>query len=253
MNKITPPHKPIKGELSSYASPLPHPPVSFPLNPPSHGEIGKYLRQIENLLTPFHIKKCHGPDIAPYLSQMKKLRLSTFREYPYLDESDASYEAAYEKVYGQGPHVSAVLAFDSQTQEMIGMATGNFLRDDMAEVQFPFLKSGWNINPLYYFGEIILAPQWRGQGIGSLFLKELERIAASHPSISAVTLCSVKRPPHHPARPEGYKSPHTLWRRCGFSPIPHFPAHMVWRDVGDSIPTEKPMTFWIKTLKKELL
>ena len=43
----------------------------------------------------------------------------------------------------------------------------------------PFLTADVDPGSVFYFGESVLLPSWRGQGIGVIFLKEREDFARS--------------------------------------------------------------------------
>jgi hypothetical protein len=65
---------------------------------------------------------------------------------------------------------------------------------------------------------------------------------------SIAAFCGVVRPEYHPARPAGHVPLDAFWTKRGFVPRPDLTASFAWRDVGDSMPTAKPMAFWLKEL-----
>ena len=54
------------------------------------------------------LESLHGPDIEPYLDDIARLRIRVFREWPYLYEGDAAYEADYLRTYTQASRSIAV-------------------------------------------------------------------------------------------------------------------------------------------------
>jgi GNAT superfamily N-acetyltransferase len=100
---------------------------------------------------------------------------------------------------------------------------------------------------VYYFGESVLEPAYRGRGVGSRFFDERER-RARELGFAIAAFCAVERPADHPLRPADYPSPGALWRRHGFERRPDIVGTFAWRDLGDTDDTAKPMVFWIKSL-----
>ena len=183
-----------------------------------------------------------------YMRRLAELRISVFREFPYLYEGDFDYEAAYLKRYVESPHAVCVVARDRDTGDIVGASTGNYLPDDMEEAKSVFTAAGHDIREYYYFGESILLPEWRGQGIGKRFFAEREHAARRLPQVKYLTFCGVDRSATHPVAPKDYRSPKPLWESQGFVEHPELVAHFSWKDLGATESTEKPMIFWIKQL-----
>ena len=131
---------------------------------------------------------------------------------------------------------------------VIGASTGNYLPDDVEEAQSVFRNAGHDVREYFYFGESILLPEWRGQGIGKRFFAERERAARNLLQVKYLTFCCVDRSATHPIGPESYRSPKPLWLSQGFVEHPELVARFSWRDLGATKETAKPMIFWIKSL-----
>ena len=58
------------------------------------------------------IRLLHGAAIAPYIDDLARLRLSVFREFPYLYDGTPQYEADYLSTYARSGRSLAVLAID---------------------------------------------------------------------------------------------------------------------------------------------
>lgn len=183
-----------------------------------------------------------------YLNRLAELRMTVFREFPYLYDGDVSYESSYLKRYVESPNAVCVIARDRESGEIIGASTGNYLPDDMEEAKSVFTGAGHDASEYYYFGESILLPKWRGQGIGKRFFAERERAARKLPQVKYLTFCGVDRSKTHPEEPEDYRSPKQLWKSQGFVEHPELVAHFSWKDLGASEETAKPMIFWVKAL-----
>ena len=187
-----------------------------------------------------------GQAIAPFIDDLARLRVTVFRAFPYLYEGSPAYEERYIATYSRSPDSVFVLAIDDG--RVVGAATGMPMADETEEVRAPFVAAGRRPEDIFYYGESVLLPDYRGQGVGVRFFKERERRARSLGRFSHAAFCAVERPHDHEARPEGYVPLDEFWRRRGFEPASGMKTAFTWRDVGDEAESTKPMAFWIKRL-----
>jgi GNAT superfamily N-acetyltransferase len=138
-----------------------------------------------------------------------------------------------------------IVAEDDGT--IVGVSTGLGLDEEYDYIQKPFLDAGMNPGGIFYFGESVLLPPYRGQGVGVRFFEEREAAARSHGYKQAV-FCGVVRPEDHPARPRDYVPLDGFWTRRGYRKQPDLVAKFSWRDIGERDESEKPMIFWMKAL-----
>ena len=68
------------------------------------------------------IRICTGPEVAGHLEDAARLRISVFREFPYLYEGDPAAEQEYLTGYADCPGSVFVLA-ESQGR-VVGVSTG---------------------------------------------------------------------------------------------------------------------------------
>ena len=186
-----------------------------------------------------------GAAIDAHFEALARLRCSVFREYPYLYDGSLEYERAYLASYARSPDSLAVLAMDGE--RIVGASTAMPLAAHSDEVVPPLVAAGYAPDTVYYFGESVLEPGYRGHGLGSAFFVERER-RARELGFRVAAFCAVDRPADHPRRPPGYVAPGALWRRHGFVRRPDVVGEFSWQDVGDAAETVKPMVFWIKEL-----
>ena len=104
---------------------------------------------------------------AAHLDALGTLRISVFREYPYLYDGSLEYERDYLRVYLRSKGSLVVLAFDDD--RVVGATTCLPMLDEGPEFQAAFVKAGYDLSMICYFGESILLPQYRGQGVGVRF------------------------------------------------------------------------------------
>ena len=195
---------------------------------------------------PTDIRLLSGSAIRPFIDDLARLRITVFREFPYLYDGSPEYEANYLETYVRSSWSLCVLVLDGN--QVVGASTGLPLADETEEFQRPFLEQGWNPGHIFYFGESVLLPAYRNTGLGLRFFEERERYARGLQRFDWCAFCAVQRPQDHPARPAGYRTLDEFWRRRGFSPRPELHTEYHWRDVGEPCESAKPMSFWLKEL-----
>ncbi|MFV3405635.1 GNAT family acetyltransferase [Pseudomonas sp. NY15463] len=192
------------------------------------------------------IRLLHGAAIAPYIDDLARLRLTVFREFPYLYDGDEAYEAEYLSTYARSGRSLVVLALDGE--QVVGASTCLPLADESPEFQQPFLAQGRDPATVYYFGESVLLPAYRGRGLGVRFFIERESYAHKLAEFDYCAFCAVERPAGHPRRPEDYKPLHGFWRNRGFLHEPSLRTAYSWRDLDEPEQSPKIMSFWLKAL-----
>ena len=192
------------------------------------------------------IQLIHGAAITPLIPELAELRIAVFREYPYLYDGTLDYEVRYLQTYAAAPDSLCVLVRDGG--RVVGAATALPLADETVEFQQPFRAGGWPVERIYYFGESLLLPTYRGRGLGRRFFTEREARARQLGCFTWCAFCAVQRPDDHPRRPPGYRPLHGLWHSQGFAEHPEFTAHYLWQDLDEVAESPKLMTFWLKEL-----
>lgn len=175
------------------------------------------------------------------LPQLAQLRLTVFRDWPYLYDGTIEYEQRYLSKFIEAPNHAAVCALDGD--KLVGASTASPLAHQYDELTQPFLNAGYGIGDVFYFGESILLPNYRGQGIGHAFFEGREAHAAAL-GYGKNAFCGVVRPADHPLTPDTYRPLDTFWQKRGYRPLEGLIAHFSWLDVGETKESEKPMQFW---------
>ncbi|WP_017941322.1 MULTISPECIES: GNAT family N-acetyltransferase [unclassified Thioalkalivibrio] len=186
-----------------------------------------------------------GAGIAPYLEDVARLRIAVFREWPYLYEGSAEYEARYLQDYVDCPDSTLVLALDGD--RVVGASTALPLVAAEPEFQAPFRAQGLDPVAYYYLAESVLEPAFRGQGAGHRFFDEREA-AARRLGFSHATFCAVVRPDDHPRRPPRYRSLDGFWEKRGYSRAEGVIGYFPWPDIGEAQESLKPLQFWWRRL-----
>ena len=190
-----------------------------------------------------HFVKKTGADIADLLDGLAALRITVFRDFPYLYEGSLEYEKEYLKVYTHSSEAMLFAVMDGN--KMVGATTGIPLKDESAEVQMPFLKTRMDISSIFYFGESLLLHNYRGLGLGHRFFDEREAHAREL-GYSITTFCAVDRPVDHPLKPNDYRPNDVFWQKRRYLQQPQLQTTFEWPDIGESMATHKPMIYWLK-------
>ena len=191
------------------------------------------------------IQTYQGQAILPYIDDLARCRIQVFREYPYLYEGDMEYERSYLKALAKSPDSCLVLALDGD--KAVGASTALPLKDESDNISAPFLAKKLPVADYFYFGESVLLPEYRGQGIGKRFFEERINAAKAHGAKKAA-FCAVIRDEGDPRKPAGYRDLSPLWRKYGFQPSKDLVCTIPWQEIGESEETDKPLRFWVAVL-----
>lgn len=186
-----------------------------------------------------------GADLDAALDAVAGLRITVFRDWPYLYDGDLDYERDYLQTYRNSEGAVLVGAFAGD--RLVGAATGTPMEDHAADFAAPFAATGVDLGQIFYCAESVLLPDYRSLGIGHRFF-DLREDHARALGRSHVAFCSVMRPDDHPARPAAYRSNHAFWEKRGYRQLPGVVARFSWRDLGDGDESQKPLQFWMRAL-----
>lgn len=189
------------------------------------------------------IKRLTSASILPYIDALAELRITVFREFPYLYDGSIEYEQKYLKRYTLSDETVVVLALDGD--KVVGASTGMPMKDEDAMVWDAFVRAGLDKNEYFYFGESVLLAKYRGQGLGVRFFEEREAHAYAL-GYQKTTFCAVDRPMDHPRRPADYVPLHRFWNKRGYTEHPDLKAEFKWQDLDENHESAKSLTFWVK-------
>ncbi|MBO6894907.1 MAG: GNAT family N-acetyltransferase [Roseibium sp.] len=184
-----------------------------------------------------------GEALKKTLNELARLRISVFRDWPYLYEGSMAYEARYLQRYAETEGAVVVGAYDGR--QLVGAATGEPLGDELEEFKAPLQARGYDPADIFYMAESVLDPAYRGQGIGHRFFDEREKHARDL-GFTQAAFCAVIRPDDHPLRPESYRPLDAFWRKRGYEKLEGVIVRFPWTDIGDTSETEKPMQVWFR-------
>ncbi|MCC6585033.1 MAG: GNAT family N-acetyltransferase [Chitinophagales bacterium] len=187
-----------------------------------------------------------GADILSAVDDFAGVRMRVFHEFPYLYEGTLEHEREYLQTYCKAANAFLFAAYDGD--KMIGATTCIPLKDEVEEVRQPFLDAGMDIDTLFYFGESVLLPEYRGLGLGHRFFDEREAHVRSFGTYRHMAFCAVNREANHPLKPDDYRPNDAFWTKRGYRKNPDLVCSMSWLDIGETEKTKKSLTFWMKAL-----
>jgi GNAT superfamily N-acetyltransferase len=187
-----------------------------------------------------------GEDIAPALPALARLRIAVFRDWPYLYDGSLAYEEKYLAKLAAAAGAIVVAAYDGA--EIVGGATAAPMAEVEAQFAEPFRLRGMDIGRIFYCGESVLLPAWRGRGLGHAFFDHREAQAARLGRFTHVAFCTVVRPDDHPLRPRDYVPLDAFWAGRGYTKADGLVCRFTWKDIDQPAETGKPMQFWMRAL-----
>jgi len=192
------------------------------------------------------LSRLTGDALRGAIDDLARLRITVFRAFPYLYDGDLDYEARYLETYLQSRDSALIGAFDDA--RLVGAATALPLEDETDDFKTPITGQGFDPAQVFYFGESVLLPTYRGRGIGVAFFEEREAWARRLGRFTVACFCAVDRPADHPRRPPDYLPLDGFWRNRGFEPVPGLETTYAWKDLDESVESPKRMRYWMKRL-----
>jgi len=187
-----------------------------------------------------------GAEVAPFLDDVARLRIAVFRDWPYLYDGDAAYEREYLAAYAASPDSVFVLARDGDT--VVGASTGLPLADDAVDFRQPFLDAGRDPETVFYFGESVLLPAYRGFGVGHAFFDAREAHARALGRFATTAFCAVDRAADDTRAPAGHRANDAFWHKRGYQRQPGLAVRLRWNELGHG-EVEHALTFWTRALE----
>ncbi len=195
------------------------------------------------------VERFTGAAIRSHLDTVAALRIAVFRDWPYLYEGDIAYEREYLDAYAASPGAVLVLARDGDA--VVGASTGIPLAEDGDAFKAPFLARGIDPARVFYCGESVLLPAWRGRGIGHAFFDAREAHARALGGFDRIAFAAVDRDDDDPRKPPGHLGNETFWTKRGYVRQPSMTMRLHWNEAGRG-EVEHALTFWLRQLDEEL-
>ena len=195
---------------------------------------------------PMTIEPLTGAALTAALPDLARLRITVFRDWPYLYDGSLEFERTYLAKFASGPDSLIVVARDGN--EIVGASTASPLMGLADELAPAFREHGIQPETIFYFGESVLLPQFRGQGAGNAFFQHREARARELGRFAQTAFCVVIRPAGHPLRPTHHRPLDGFWIGRGYRRVEGLTTSFIWKDIGQARETSKAMQFWIRAL-----
>lgn len=189
----------------------------------------------------------HGREMNHWFEAVAHLRMKVFSQYPYLYAGDVDYERSYLSTYARSHESVLILVVDGNT--VVGASTGIPLDQADEVLQRPFVERGMDVASVFYCGESVLLPEYRGTGLGHQFFDRRESHARDLGRFEWTAFAAVDRPLDDPRRPDQYRSNDAFWTQRGYVPS-DMEAQLSWQQIGEDAETLHAMTMWVRALEK---
>ena len=186
-----------------------------------------------------------GSQIQEYLEKIAHLRLTIFKEFPYLYDGQLKDELEYLQHYAEQEQATAIIA--SCDDQLAGAVTAIPLQYESEEMTSPFSTMQYPVERTIYICELLFYPDYRNKGLGTRLLSRIEQHYRGQKNYQYLTSATVMRPDDHPHRPDGYVPIERFLQRNRFEKMPGVTTHFTWKEI-DGARRNHEMQFWIKTL-----
>ncbi len=191
------------------------------------------------------IRPLRPADLAAHIEDVARLRITVFRDWPYLYDGDLDYERGYLQPYLTSSKAIVVGAFDGA--RLVGASTGTPLSDHAEDFAAAFAGTSLALQEIFYCAESVLLPAYRGQGAGHVFFDTRESHARAL-GYRRCCFCAVMRAADHPARPQNHAPLDPFWHKRGYMPLEGVTARFSWKDLDAAGETDKTLQFWMRDL-----
>lgn len=191
------------------------------------------------------VETLNGTALSEALDDIARLRIAVFRDWPYLYEGTMENEHSYLQAYEMSERAIALAVYDGDW--LVGASTGAPLSEHAEDFADAFEGTPLDIDTIFYCGESVLLPRYRGRGLGHEFFEAREDYARGM-GFEKICFASVVRPPDHPLKPAAYRALDPFWEKRGYARLPGVVAQFSWKDVDQVSETTKPLQMWMRDL-----
>ena len=192
-----------------------------------------------------------GQDLISMVKDVCEFRKKYFRGYPYMydAEYDPDYESRYISGYAEDKKSMLVVA-KNEANEIVGVSTAMPLCSDseiLHDAKDHFLNIGVKLEDVYYYGEVIIHPLHRRQGLAKK-MYQLHEEQSKKWGYTHACIATVIRDLNDPRKPDNYLSTDEYWPKLGFSRM-SFKVNYEYPTIlenGESQHSSNPFAFWIK-------
>lgn len=198
----------------------------------------------------FNLKVLTSDQVNTYLNDIASFRIKYFKDFPYMYEGNMDYEQKY--IGGFVKDKKAILVVAVKDNQIVAVSTALPLISDadiLGDAPKKFLEKGLNPKDFFYYGEIIIKPEYRGLGVAKAIMS-IQEAFAKNLNYKKITLSTVVRSKDDPRAPIDYISSDIVWHNLGFKKEDIFMEYE-WPTIIDQVTVrsiENRMVFWTKTI-----
>jgi hypothetical protein len=165
----------------------------------------------------YSIKVLTGAETQSLLPFVANLRINIFREYPYLYEGNFKEEMDDLEHCAQLLHNALAIAYYKNTPVgfLYGIPLTEFASHFENSVIDLFKNKDLDPAICYYFADIIILPEHRGNHLSSRLFTALENYAQEQGYLSGSFI--TESHDKHPLKPDNYKSLDPLWNSLNYN------------------------------------
>lgn len=190
------------------------------------------------------IEVLKGSEVIPYLSKLAELRLSFFRNYPYLYEGNLRDEEEYLTMYARSEN--SVFGVVKEGEEIVGLVTGLPLLECHEAHKNPWIQ---HEDPnVFYLGEIVLSERYQTTDLQEKLYRQFENVVKAIGMHDAIVVCEIERKEEDLKKTENELSSEVLWNGRGFIRHPEISGYFSWKEIGDLEESDHLMVYWKKPL-----
>lgn len=199
-----------------------------------------------NIMDNVEIKALKGAEARKYVDDIADMRISMFKEYPYLYDGSIEYEREYLETYFKSENSIILLVFDKD--KVVGFSNVIPFVEETAELKKPFEGNKLDVKDYLYIGEVMLKDRYRGKGLLRKFFEHHENYAKEH-GYPYLTFITSKRPDNHPMKPSDYRELGPIWEHFGYSLDDRLVAEFKWKQIDTGKEEENSLSFWVKEVR----
>lgn len=165
----------------------------------------------------FSMEVVKGKAIEKYAKYIASLRILMFKEFPYLYDGSLEQEEKYLSAYTDSPDSIVILA--KQDDCIVGLLTGmpvTKICEFIADFKKILDENNRTTASAYYYGEALILPAYRGQGVLTKMFQELDSVIKKMSYNHAYGITSI-REKNDSRRPANYRDTDPLWVRLGLT------------------------------------
>lgn len=172
------------------------------------------------------------------------LRMTIFREYPYLYEGDLATEKQYFELFGD--KTICMIAKDGPA--IVGVIIGTPLQEIFKPLLKPLIEADINVEKMFYLADLLVLKSYRGKRIGHTLYELFEKEVQKTGKFSHILIREIFKSPGDPKKPFDYYSLDLFWDKRGFKKMEGISQQDKWKAIGDEEISLHTMIYQVKKL-----